>query len=100
MTPARGSGQEVFEISRVGLGRVGTGWVGSGRIGSDQEVFEISRIGFGLLDPTRSDPTRPDPRSLTRHVNSPAEYFEPSILGVTMTMTFSGPHLGVVLGAG
>ena len=29
-----GSGQEVFEISRDGSGRVGSGRVGSGRVGS------------------------------------------------------------------
>ena len=46
----RGSGQESVEISRVG---------------SDQEVFNLSCIGSG-----HSYPTRPDPRSSTRPVNS------------------------------
>ena len=32
-----GSGREVFEISRVGSGRVG-----SGRVGSGQEVFNVT----------------------------------------------------------
>ena len=47
-TPSRVSGQEVLEISRVGLGRVGI----------VQEVFKLSRIGSGRVTLTRPDPTR------------------------------------------
>ena len=39
MAPTRESGQEVFQISRVGLG--------SGRAGSGEQVFNLSRIGSG-----------------------------------------------------
>lgn len=53
--PTRGSGQEVFGISRIGLDGAGSG----------QEDFTSSRIGSGHRDPTRPDPTRPD---LTREV--------------------------------
>ena len=56
--PAHGSGHEVFKTSRVG-----SGWAkryskshGSSRVGS-------VRVGFG-------GPIRPDPRALTRPVNS------------------------------
>ena len=45
-----------------------SGRVGLGRVGSDQEIFEhfTGRVGSPL-----PGPTRPDPRGLTRSVNSP-----------------------------
>ena len=53
-----GSGQEVFEISGVGSGRVGLGRVrrylkyqGLGRVGSGR--FQIPRVGWGHAAPTR-----------------------------------------------
>ena len=60
-----GSGQELFEIQRVGLGRVGSGWVrvGTSRFGPGKP-FQISRVGPGHLDPirpARSDPNRYKP---------------------------------------
>ena len=53
--PARGSGQEFFEIPLVGLSLGGSGL----------EVFEFSRTGSG-----HRYPTRPNPRGLTRPVNN------------------------------
>ena len=87
------SGQEVFEISRVGSARVnqvfqsrGSGRVGSGRlnsvsklagrvgsrsfhnlpgqVGSGRDTSKFSQVGSGLL--TRPDPTRPVRFGLTR----------------------------------
>ena len=82
MNPTRESGQEFFEISRVGLGGVGSSrigsvrfgsvwvgsvWVGSGRVGSgrvgSEVTFKLSRIGSGY-----PYPTPPDPPGLTREV--------------------------------
>ena len=68
--PARGPGQEVFKISRVGSGRVGSGRVrryskshGSGRV-------ESGRVGLG-------DPIRPDLRVLNRLVDNPCIFKRP-----------------------
>ena len=88
-----GSGQEAFEMSRVGPDRVnkfsnlagrvgsgrvnvsfkprGSGLVGSrgfqtlaGRVGSSQVIYFFSRVGSGQV--TRPDPTRPVKFDLTR----------------------------------
>ena len=67
--PAPGSGQEILNISRIGLGRVGSGRVRSGRVGSGREVFKTSRVRLW------SDPTRSDPRVLIRSVNSSDKFF-------------------------
>ena len=82
MTPTRGSGQDVFQISRVGLGRAradsvgagsvgsgrvrmffrsqGSGWVGSGLVRVGSGAFQ-SYQGSGPVTVTRPDPTQPDP---------------------------------------
>ena len=49
MARTRGSGQELFEISPGGFGRVGSG----------QDVHKSSRVGPGHRHPTRPDPTSP-----------------------------------------
>ena len=64
-----GSRQKVFEISRVGSGRVGSCRVGSGRVGScrvgsGQEDFKNDRSGRVTL-------ARSDPRAVIRPVESP-----------------------------
>ena len=46
-----GSGQEVFEMSRVGSGRVGSGRVESGRVGPGG--FQVLHVGPGHPDPIR-----------------------------------------------
>ena len=58
--PARGpgrigSGQEFFEISRVGSGRAGSRATSrpAGRVGSGQECFEISRVGSDRVESGR-----------------------------------------------
>ena len=69
-----GSGNEVFEMS----------WVGPGRVGSGKELFEISqvrsgRVGSGRVGPegfkshgwVRATLTRSDPRDVIRPVKCP-----------------------------
>ena len=51
-----GSGQEVFEISWVGSGRVGSGRVGSGRVGSGR--VGSGRVGSGRVGSVRSGRVR------------------------------------------
>ena len=50
MTSTRGSVQELFDVSRIGLD-----WVRSGRVGSGQEVSNSH--GSGSVTVTRPDPT-------------------------------------------
>ena len=44
---------------------------GSGRVRSGQKVFILKRIGSGRVGSAVPDPTRPDPRGMTRPVNNP-----------------------------
>ena len=67
-----GSGQEVFEIPRVGSGRFNAFSNLAGRVGSGQEVFKISRVRSGRVKTSQTfsrvgsgQVTRPD---LTRPV--------------------------------
>ena len=64
---------------RVRPGRIGSGPVGSGRVRKRFKYRGSGRVrrfsksnGSGRVTRTRPDPTRPDPRSSTRLVNSPA----------------------------
>lgn len=64
MAPTRGSGQEFFEISRVGLGLIGSGRFGSALVGF------FKSHGSGPITVTRTDPTReqPSPAMIFRYI--------------------------------
>ena len=99
-----GSGQEVLK-SR-GSGRVGSGGFqnrGSGRIGSGQDASKFSRVGSGRVKTSRNshgsgrvsrpDPTRLDPRDLTRPVKSPAKNQAKNDLGTFFFLFLFHTHI-------
>ena len=83
MTPTRGSDQDFFGISRVGLGRVGSG--------RNRDFEKKLRVGSGHRHPTRpdltvEDPARPDRRGLIRPVNGPEYIWNMNVPATVLTL--------------